>query len=144
MRCACCWWDVRYVARLTQGSGKGTLSARIERQFGVPIVTAGDLLRWHMANHTELGGEAAKVIKEGRLMPDQTMMALVGQKIVEMGDRDWILDGFPRTGGQAQLLSDSLEKKHRPLSLVVNLCVPEEVILQRILERWTHIPSGRV
>ena len=61
-----------------------------------------------------------------------------------MGDANWILDGFPRTSGQASLLNDMLQREHRPLSLVVNLCVPEEVILQRVLDRWTHIPSGRV
>lgn len=132
------------MGRLTQGSGKGTLSAQIAQRFGVQIVNAGDLLRWHTVQGTPIGKEAAQVIREGRLMPDATMMALVGQKIDELDDRDWLLDGFPRTGGQAQLLSEMLERKQRPLSLVVNLNVPEEVILQRILERWTHVPSGRV
>ncbi|KAI3617076.1 hypothetical protein CBS9595_002985 [Malassezia furfur] len=123
------------------GSGKGTLSARIEQKYGVPIITAGDLLRWHTTHGTELGREAAEVIRAGKLMPDKTMMALVGQKLDEMGDADWILDGFPRTSGQASLLNDMLHREHRPLSLVVNLCVPEEVILQRVLDRWTHIPN---
>lgn len=110
----------------------------------MPIITAGDILRWHIAQGTELGHEASTVIRAGKLMPDKTMMALVGQKVNEMGDSDWILDGFPRTWGQAQLLNDALHRQQRPLSLIVNLRVPEEIILQRILERWTHIPSGRV
>lgn len=129
---------------LTQGSGKGTLSARIQKKYEVPIITAGDLLRWHTTHGTELGREASAVIRAGKLMPDKTMMALVGQKLEEMGDSDWILDGFPRTGGQATLLDEVLRSQNRPLSLVVNLRVPEEVILQRVLDRWTHIPSGRI
>lgn len=126
------------------GSGKGTLSARIERQYGVPIITAGDLLRWHIRQGTELGREASATIRAGRLMPDHTMMRLVSEKLHAMRERDWILDGFPRTKGQAQLLSHELIEAHAPLSLVVNLQVPESTILQRILERWTHMPSGRV
>ncbi|WFD32933.1 hypothetical protein MSPP1_003986 [Malassezia sp. CBS 17886] len=120
------------------GSGKGTLSARIEKHFGVHFISAGDLLRWNMANDTDVGREAAVVIREGRLMPDATMMSLVGRKLENMGDQDWILDGFPRTDGQARMLTAELANKKCPLSLVVNLQVPEEVILQRILgaPRW--------
>lgn len=127
------------------GSGKGTLSARIERRFGVPIITAGDLLRWHIRQGTPLGHEASASIRAGRLMPDRTMMELVGSKLHTLQhDDDWILDGFPRTLGQAQLLSAELARTQCPLTLVVQLHVPESVILQRILERWTHMPSGRV
>ena len=126
------------------GSGKGTLSARMERHFGVPIITAGDLLRSHIRQGTPLGHAASASIRAGRLMPDATMMELVGAKLHTMQHDDWILDGFPRTLGQAQLLSAELARTQCPLSLVVQLHVPESVILQRILERWTHVPSGRV
>lgn len=126
------------------GSGKGTLSARIEKHFGVHFITAGDLLRWHIRHGTELGKQASESIRAGRLMPDTTMMQLVAEKLHDMRETDWILDGFPRTEGQAQLLSEELYAAHCPLSLVVNLKVPESAILQRILQRWTHMPSGRV
>ncbi|WFD00999.1 hypothetical protein MYAM1_003759 [Malassezia yamatoensis] len=124
--------------------GKGTLSARIQQKYSVPIITAGDLLRWHITNNTQLGKQASAVIRAGKLMPDETMMQLVGQKVEEMDQSDWLLDGFPRTSGQATMLNESLHSKNTPLTLVVNLNVPEEVILQRVLDRWTHIASGRV
>ena len=61
-----------------------------------------------------------------------------------LSSSDWLLDGFPRTLGQAQMLDDMLSSKSSDLQLVVNLDVPEEIILDRILNRWTHLPSGRV
>lgn len=127
-----------------QGSGKGTLSARLNQRFGIPIIDAGDELRWQISAHTDVGQQAKQVIHEGRLMPDEIMMRLVGDKMLRMTGQDWILDGFPRTFGQARLLHDALHDLDTPLTLVVNLQVPEEAILQRILERWTHVPSGRV
>lgn len=126
------------------GSGKGTLSARLERQLGVPVLTAGDMLRWHVRHGTEVGREADRVIRTGSLMPDTTMMRLIGPELLKRRDSDWILDGFPRTDAQAQRLHEFLEDAHMPLTLIVHLIVPEDVILQRILDRWTHMPSGRV
>lgn len=102
------------------------------------------MLRWHVRHGTEVGREADRVIRAGSLMPDTTMMRLVGAELEKRRNDDWILDGFPRTDAQAQRLHEFLTHQHTPLSLVVHLSVPEEVILQRILERWTHIPSGRV
>ena len=58
--------------------------------------------------------------------------------------QNWLLDGFPRTIGQAEALDATLNKLMQPLNLVINLQVPEDVILQRIMDRWIHIPSGRV
>lgn len=126
------------------GSGKGTLSARVQRHYGVPIINAGDVLRWHIAHETEIGRQARDVIHSGQLMPDAIMMHLIGDRACALGDSDWLLDGFPRTAGQAHMLLEALHTQHTPLTLVVNLVVPESVILQRILERWVHIPSGRV
>lgn len=114
------------------------------KEFPVEHVTAGDILRRHIRDGTDIGLEAAKVIRAGRLMPDETMMELIHSELKMLGEKNWILDGFPRTLGQAELLTATLVAAEHPLSLVVNLVVPEEVILQRILDRWTHIPSGRV
>lgn len=108
------------------------------------VLTAGDMLRWHVRHGTEVGREADRVIRAGSLMPDTTMMRLIGPELLQRHDKDWILDGFPRTDAQAQRLHEFLEAERMPLSLIVHLIVPEDVILQRILERWTHMPSGRV
>lgn len=77
-------------------------------------------------------------------MPDQVMMDLIGSEVSSLASKDWLLDGFPRTLGQAEMLDAMLEEEGKPLKLVVNLDVPQSVILDRILQRWTHLPSGRV
>ncbi|PWN48815.1 adenylate kinase [Violaceomyces palustris] len=126
------------------GSGKGTQSSRLLKKYDFNVITAGDLLRHHIEQGTPIGRRASEVIRSGGLMPDEIMMELVGKEVEALEDQDWLLDGFPRTLGQAILLDRSLEERGRPLDLVVNLDVPEDVILERILNRWTHLPSGRV
>ncbi|KAJ9480346.1 GTP:AMP phosphotransferase, mitochondrial [Pseudozyma hubeiensis] len=126
------------------GSGKGTQSTRLLSHFSFTILSAGDVLRSHISRGTEIGLRADSVIKSGSLMPDDIMMSLIGSSITSLSSSDWLLDGFPRTLGQAQMLDAMLSSKSSDLQLVVNLDVPEEIILDRILNRWTHLPSGRV
>ncbi|KDN42744.1 ADK-domain-containing protein [Tilletiaria anomala UBC 951] len=126
------------------GSGKGTLSSRLLKKFDVQYLSAGDVLRSHISRNTEIGKQASVVIAKGSLMPDDIMMKLVGSEVDALADTDWLLDGFPRTLGQAKMLDEVLQRRYKPLNLVVNLDVPEGIILQRIMDRWTHIPSGRI
>jgi len=72
------------------------------------------------------------------------MLKIVASKLDHLRNKHWILDGFPRTVGQGELLDAHLKKQGTPLSLVVNLDVPDEVILSRISDRWVHLPSGRL
>lgn len=126
------------------GSGKGTQSTRLLKHHTFSVLSAGDVLRSHIQRGTDIGRRADAVIKQGGLMPDGVMMDLIGAEVSTLGVSDWLLDGFPRTLGQAQMLDAMLEGEGKPLKLVVNLDVPEGVILDRILQRWTHLPSGRV
>ena len=126
------------------GSGKGTQSTRLLKHHTFSVLSAGDVLRSHIQRRTEIGLKADAVIKQGGLMPDSVMMDLIGSEVQALGSSDWLLDGFPRTLGQAQMLDSMLQDQNKPLRLVVNLDVPENVILDRILQRWTHLPSGRV
>ncbi|KAJ1584074.1 hypothetical protein NDA11_003759 [Ustilago hordei] len=126
------------------GSGKGTQSARLLKHHSFTVLSAGDVLRSHIRRATPIGQRAESVIKQGGLMPDQVMMDLIGSEVSSLASKDWLLDGFPRTLGQAEMLDAMLEEEGKPLKLVVNLDVPESVILDRILQRWTHLPSGRV
>lgn len=126
------------------GSGKGTQSSRLLKHYNFSVLSAGDVLRSHIQRRTEIGQRADQVIKQGGLMPDQVMMDLVGAEVKTLAENDWLLDGFPRTLGQAEMLDEMLEAQAKPLRLVVNLDVPKDVILDRILQRWTHLPSGRV
>jgi len=71
-------------------------------------------------------------------------LRVVSSKLDALRNKHWILDGFPRTVGQEKLFDAHLRKQGSPLNLVVNLDVPDEVILARISDRWVHLPSGRV
>jgi adenylate kinase len=126
------------------GAGKGTLTARLARKYDILSLSTGDLLRQHIAERTEIGLEAEEVVARGGLLPDETVLKVVTSKLDSLQHKHWILDGFPRTLGQAELLDAHLKKRNTPLTLVVNLDVPDEVILSRISDRWVHLPSGRV
>jgi len=104
-------------------------------------VSTGDLLRSHVREETELGLEAAGYMKEGKLVPDQLMIDLVVEEstpFLEKGE-SLLLDGFPRTVGQAEALENSVH-----VDIVVNLDIPNETIIERLSDRWIHEPSGRI
>ncbi|KAK3876568.1 hypothetical protein Pcinc_018663 [Petrolisthes cinctipes] len=120
------------------GSGKGTISSRIVRDFGLTHLASGDILRSHILNKTELGTTAQGYMKEGKLVPDDLMVDLIASELAGLKGTSWLLDGFPRTKPQAQALH-----QHQQLDMVLNLEVPDEVIIERIKGRWIHLPSGR-
>lgn len=126
------------------GAGKGTLTTRLARKHDILSISTGDLLRQHIAEKTEVGQLAEEIVAKGGLLPDELMLRVVSSKLDTLRHKHWILDGFPRTVGQGKLLDAHLRKQGLPLSLVVNLDVPDEVILARISDRWVHLPSGRV
>ncbi|KAK3838824.1 MAG: adenylate kinase-domain-containing protein [Linnemannia gamsii] len=127
------------------GAGKGTQSGRIQNNFEVSTISSGDLLRKNIAQGTDIGKRAAKEMKNGAFVSDEVMVKLIDSELAKLGaEQGWLLDGFPRTMTQAQALDHTLESLSQPLNLVIHLNVPEEVILQRIMDRWVHIPSGRV
>ncbi|XP_014214389.1 GTP:AMP phosphotransferase AK3, mitochondrial isoform X3 [Copidosoma floridanum] len=121
------------------GSGKGTISARIAKQFNITHISSGDKLRFHVAQQTVLGKEVKKYLDSGHLVPDKTMISLINEEIHTLNGRSWLLDGFPRTKSQAEAL-----QKIQPVTLVINVDVPDLVILERIKNRWIHAPSGRI
>eukprot|EP00092_Neocalanus_flemingeri_P061222 GFUD01073566.1.p1 GENE.GFUD01073566.1~~GFUD01073566.1.p1 ORF type:complete len:241 (-),score=48.22 GFUD01073566.1:117-839(-) len=121
------------------GSGKGTISNWIVRDFGLIHVSSGDLLRAHLRDGTPLGLEAKSFIAAGNLVPDSVMVGLVASELKKLGSKPWLLDGFPRTQPQAEAL-----QAETPVNVVVNLCVPFETIIDRIKDRWIHPASGRV
>ncbi|XP_034175475.1 adenylate kinase 3 isoform X1 [Osmia lignaria lignaria] len=120
-------------------SGKGTMSARIVKHFNVAHISSGDKLRLHMNSNTELGKAVSSYVKSGKFVPDDVMISMIDKELESVGQENWLLDGFPRTLEQAE----KLQKKH-PVNLVLYLDVPNEVILNRVKNRWVHLPSGRV
>lgn len=121
------------------GSGKGTISNWIVRDFGLKHVSSGDLLRQHMKNGTQLGKEAKNFIDKGALVPDETMVNLISSELIKLANEPWLLDGFPRTKAQAEAL-----QKQAPVNVVINLDVPFETIIERVKDRWVHPGSGRI
>ncbi|KAK7467187.1 Adenylate kinase 2 [Stygiomarasmius scandens] len=126
------------------GAGKGTLSTRLVKKYDIVSLSTGDLLRQHILEKTDVGLQAEGIVAQGGLVPDELMLKVVTSKLDLLHDKHWILDGFPRTLAQGQMLDKHLGKQHIPLSLVVNIDVPDEIILGRISDRWVHLPSGRV
>lgn len=120
-------------------SGKGTISSRIVNRYPVVHVSSGDKLRGHIEKQTELGREVKKYLTEGKLVPDEVMIKFMITELKKANDKSWLLDGFPRTVGQADALW-----KVQPVDVVLNLVVPFEVIIDRVKNRWVHLPSGRV
>jgi len=101
-------------------------------------------LRRHIAEQTDVGKLAKEIVRKGELLPDEVVLKVVTSKLNLLKNKHWILDGFPRTLGQGELLDAHLKISNAPLSLVINLDVPDSVILERISDRWTHLPSGRI
>lgn len=131
------------------GAGKGTQTSRILRDFPqISAISSGDLLRQNIKDGTPIGKEVGSIIQAGGLVPDGKIVALIKDELNKQGflskKASWLLDGFPRTSAQAAVLDSTLASHDSTLNLVVRLDVPEEVILDRIENRWVHVPSGRV
>ncbi|KAJ2612599.1 Adenylate kinase 2 [Coemansia sp. RSA 1365] len=90
------------------------------------------------------GRRAQAAVASGSLVSDEIIVDLIHAELNNIAGRSWLLDGFPRNIMQAQALDSMLEAVGQPLNAVVNLDVPEGVILQRIIERYVHVSSGRV
>ncbi|XP_065350568.1 GTP:AMP phosphotransferase AK3, mitochondrial [Cloeon dipterum] len=131
---------LRAVIMGSPGSGKGTISSRINKHFDILTLSSGDLLRFNAVQQTPIGIKATKYMEEGQLVPDNIITELVLESLETHGQgKHWLLDGFPRTHAQAEALH-----KASPVNLAINLIVPSDVIVARIAGRWTHISSGRI
>ncbi|TYJ56280.1 hypothetical protein B9479_002968 [Cryptococcus floricola] len=126
------------------GSGKGTLSSRLIEHYDIAFVSTGDVLRKEIADKSEVGKKAEAIVASGGLVSDELMLEIVKAELDRLKGKSFILDGFPRTLHQGQLLDNVLNQENRPLNMVVHLNVPDSVIMARIAARWVHLPSGRV
>jgi adenylate kinase len=117
------------------GAGKGTQAARLREDFGLPYIGTGDLLREHREKQTELGVKALEYMDAGDLVPDELVIAMILDKVEEEGDDGFLLDGFPRTVGQADALSEELDKLGRRLTAALLVDAPDDVVLNRLSGR---------
>lgn len=119
------------------GSGKGTQSAKIIDEFGLYHISTGDVLRDHIKRGTELGKIAESYISKGQLIPDDLMIQILDRVLEEnAADKEGVVfDGFPRTIPQAIALKELLKKRGTDLHAVVGLEVPEEELVERMINR---------
>ena len=121
------------------GSGKGTIASRIVKTFHFNHLSSGDLFRAQISKGTSVGLTAKQFIDRGTLVPDDVTIKLVLNELRGLSNHSWLLDGFPRTLHQAESLTHS-----ERLDTVIHLDVPFQTIIDRIRERWVHLPSGRI
>jgi adenylate kinase len=119
-----------------QGSGKGTQAARIAEEYGIPHVATGEMFRSAIAARTPLGREVEPILASGALVPDDLTIGLIRERLLEDDAQSgFVLDGFPRNAAQAEALDDLLEELDRPLDVVLDLQVPDEVCMKRLIGR---------
>lgn len=117
------------------GAGKGTQAERLAQEEGLTKISTGDILRDHVARGTELGQRVRPILDAGALVPDDILMALIRDRLAGMDAVRVIFDGFPRTRAQAEALDQLLEELGAPVSAVPLLEVPDELLIERIVER---------
>ncbi|MFC4637977.1 adenylate kinase [Deinococcus hohokamensis] len=117
------------------GAGKGTQAERLAQEQGLVKISTGDILRDHVARGTELGQQVKPILDAGHLVPDEILIALIRDKLAGMEPVRVIFDGFPRTTAQAQALDVLLEELGTPVTAAPLLEVPDQVLIDRIVER---------
>lgn len=118
------------------GAGKGTQAASIIEKHGIPQLSTGDMLRAAVAAQTPVGKKAQAIMDSGNLVSDEIVAAIVEERIEEDDcEKGFLLDGFPRTVAQAEMLDAMLVKKERALDAVIELRVDESALLDRLRNR---------
>jgi len=127
------------------GSGKGTQAKRLAGRFGVPHISTGDILREAISDGTELGMQAAPIMASGALVPDDLMIGIIRDRLAKPdAERGFILDGFPRTTVQAEKLDTIVGGNGGTGLKVLQLLVPDDVIVQRIVLRRSCPECGAI
>jgi adenylate kinase len=117
------------------GAGKGTQAARLREDFDLAYIATGDLLREHVKQQTDLGREAKGYMDDGKLVPDDLVIAMILEKVEREGDDGFLLDGFPRNVAQADALWEELEQRGRKLTAALAIEAPDDVVIERLSGR---------
>ena len=121
----------KYVIMGVPGCGKGTQSELLKKRFNLVHISVGDILRWHIQNHTKLAARIRKLMSQGKFIPDEYVEEIVEKRLQE---HDWnygfILDGFPRNAAQAEFFLESYD-----IDAVIFIDLPDSAVKERILSR---------
>lgn len=125
------------------GAGKGTQAAKLIQEIGAVQISTGDIFRNNIKNETPLGKKAKAYIDEGKLVPDELTIDLVWDAIDKVEDgKTILLDGFPRNITQAEALDKGMQERNQKIDHVINIRVPEELVIERISGRRVCVETG--
>lgn len=125
------------------GAGKGTQAKMIADKYKIPHISTGDIFRMNIKDGTELGMEAKKYMDQGLLVPDELTVRILLDRVAKEDCKDgYVLDGFPRTIPQAQVLEDALNKLGDKIDYAVDVEVPDENIIRRMGGRRACLSCG--
>ena len=125
------------------GAGKGTQAKMIADKYGVPHISTGDIFRANIKNGTELGMEAKKYMDQGLLVPDELTVRILLDRVAQDDCKNgYVLDGFPRTIPQAEVLDSELTKLGDHIDYAINVDVPDENIVKRMSGRRACLNCG--
>ena len=127
------------------GAGKGTQAERLVSDFDLPYYATGDILRRAVKDQTELGDEAKGYMDKGQLVPDELICRVIMERIDTTEAEDgFLLDGFPRTIGQAEALNNALDSRRRKLTAVLMIEVPDGEVMRRLTGRRVCVKKGHL
>lgn len=126
------------------GVGKGTQARNLALRRGLKSISTGEVMRAEVAAGTPLGKQARSYMEAGNLVPDEIVLAMVKALMEVNPGGEYLLDGFPRTMAQATGLDGILARLGRRVDMVINMTIPEEVVVRRLADRRTCPVDGRV
>lgn len=125
------------------GAGKGTQAQHLQTSLGIAKLSTGDMLRAAVASGSDLGNQVKQVLESGQLVTDEIVVGLIRERIQDADcKKGFILDGFPRTLGQAQALDKVLADEGKSLDCVIELKVDDKALVERIAGRFTCAKCG--
>lgn len=131
---------MKFILLGAPGAGKGTQAQFLTKEFDIPQISTGDMLRAAIKAGTELGKQAKAFIDEGKLVTDDIIIGMVKERIaLDDCAKGFLLDGFPRTVPQA----DALNEAGVAIDAIIEIDVPDNVIVERMSGRRAHLASGR-
>jgi adenylate kinase len=117
------------------GAGKGTQAEHLQADFDLPYLATGDMMRAKRKEDSELGRKIDRIIKEGGLVDDEIVCAVLLERIEAEGQDGFLLDGFPRTGKQADILDEALERRGRSITAALLIEVDDDELIERLAGR---------